>query len=336
MTEGRQVFVSHGMEALSALAGRDLLAPLRDKADCRVWTETERPSPEQLLAHTQSASGLLCLLTDRVDANLMRASPDLRAISSFSVGVDHIDLEAATRRGIPVGNTPGVLTETTAALAFALLLAAARRVGESGDFLRRGLWAGGNWEIDAFVGKDLHGATLGIIGLGPIGQAVARRAGGFGMRVLGWSRSGRPVPGVQNVEFPELLAESDFVSVHVALVPETRGLIGSEALAAMKPGSILVNTARGGIVDEVALARALGSGHLAAVGLDVFSREPAGADHPLLGFPNAVLTPHIGSASVGTRVRMAELAVRNLIAGIDGSPMPACANPEALGRPEHG
>ncbi len=332
MTDRSRVFVSHGIEALSALAGRDLLAPLRDKADCRVWTESGRPSPEELRGLMQSAEGLLCLLTDRVDGELIEASPRLRAISSVSVGVDHIDLEAATRRGIPVGNTPGVLTETTADLAFALLLAAARRVEEAGNFLRRGDWAGGEWEIDAFVGKDLHGATLGIIGLGPIGQAVARRAQGFSMRVLGWSRSGRQVPGVRGVAFTELLAESDFVSVHVALVPETRGLIGTEALGAMKPGSILINTARGGIVDERALAQALRSGRLAGVGLDVFAQEPAGADHPLIAFPNAVLTPHIGSASVGTRVRMAELAVRNLIAGIEGNRMPACANPEVLVR----
>ncbi|MCS5637642.1 MAG: D-glycerate dehydrogenase [Myxococcota bacterium] len=323
-----RVFASEGMGALSALAQRDLLEPLRRRADCRVWDRPIPPSPGQLAQELREAEGLLCLLSDAVDEELMEAAPRLRVISSYSVGVDHIDLEAATRRGIPVGNTPGVLTETTADLAFALLLAAARRVVEAGDFLRRGDWSQARWEIDAFVGRDLHGATLGVVGLGPIGQAVARRAQGFGMEVLGWSRSGREVAGVRGVALEELLGASDFVSIHVALAPATRGLIDAAALASMKEGAVLVNTARGGIVDEVALAQALRSGHLGAVGLDVFEREPAGSDHPLIAFPNAVLTPHIGSASAGTRIRMAELAVENLVAGLEDRPLPCCANPE--------
>jgi glyoxylate reductase len=320
------------MGALSALAQRDLLAPLHESADCRVWDRPLRPSPAQLAQEVREAEGLLCLLTDAIGEELMQAAPRLRVISSYSVGVDHIDLEAATRRGIPVGNTPGVLTETTADLAFALLLAAARRVVEAGDFLRRGEWSRTRWEIDAFVGRDVHGARLGLVGLGPIGQAVARRAQGFGMEVLGWSRSGRAVAGVRGVPLAELLGASDFVSVHVALAPETRGLIDAAALASMKEGAVLVNTARGGIVDEEALAQALRSGHLGAVGLDVFDREPAGKDHPLLAFPNAVLTPHIGSASAGTRIRMAELAVENLVAGLEGRPLPCCANPRVTQR----
>ena len=327
-----RVFASEGMGALSARAKRDLLAPLRERADCRVWDAAQPPSPDQLARELAEAEGLLCLLTDAVDDALMEAAPRLRVISSYSVGVDHIDLEAATRRGILVGNTPGVLTETTADLAFALLLAAARRVVEAGDFLRRGDWSQARWEIDAFVGRDLHGATLGVVGLGPIGQAVARRAQGFGMEVLGWSRSGREVPGVRGVPLRVLLEASDFVSVHVALAAETRGLIDAQALAAMKEGSVLVNTARGGIVDEAALAESLRLGHLGAVGLDVFEREPAGRDHPLLEFPNAVLTPHIGSASAATRIRMAELAVENLVAGLEGRPLPCCANPEVMHR----
>ena len=327
-----RVFASEGMEALSARANRDLLAPLRERADCRVWDREQPPTAQQLARELEAAEGLLCLLTDTVDGALMDAAPRLRVISSYSVGVDHIDLEAATRRGIVVGNTPGVLTETTADLAFALLLAAARRVVEAGDFLRKGEWSQARWEIDAFVGRDLHGATLGLIGLGPIGQAVARRAQGFGMEVLGWSRSGRAVAGVRGVSLPALLEASDFVSVHVALAAETRGLIDARALASMKQGAVLVNTARGGIVDEAALIQSLRSGHLGAVGLDVFEREPAGGDHPLLDFPNAVLTPHIGSASTGTRIRMAELAVENLVAGLEGRPLPCCANPEVLER----
>ena len=327
-----RVFASEGMEALSARANRDLLAPLRERADCRVWDREQPPTAQELARELEAAEGLLCLLTDTVDRALMEAAPRLRVISSYSVGVDHIDLEAATRRGIVVGNTPGVLTETTADLAFALLLAAARRVVETGDFLRKGEWSQARWEIDAFVGRDLHGATLGLIGLGPIGQAVARRAQGFGMEVLGWSRSGRAVAGVRGVSLPALLEASDFVSVHVALAAETRGLIDARALASMKQGAVLVNTARGGIVDEAALIQSLRSGHLGAVGLDVFEREPAGGDHPLLDFPNAVLTPHIGSASTGTRIRMAELAVENLVAGLEGRPLPCCANPEVLER----
>jgi glyoxylate reductase len=329
MSNQPRVFISDAMEGLSERAGRDLLSPLRARADCEIWSLARRPDRGELEAALGAADGWLCMLTDPVDEALMAACPQLRVVSSFSVGIDHIDLAAATRRGILVGNTPGVLTETTADLAFALLLAAARRMGEAGAYLRTGAWAESQWEIDAFVGQDLHGATLGIVGLGPIGQAVARRAAGFGMEVLGWSRSGRAVPGVRAVAFDALLAESDFVSLHVALVAETRGLMDARALAAMKPGAVLVNTARGGIVDEEALVDALRSGQLGAVGLDVYAQEPLSADHPLLAFPNAVLMPHIGSASVRTRVRMADLAVENLVAGLEGRALPECANPAA-------
>jgi glyoxylate reductase len=332
MPANPRVFISDRMQGLSQAAGRDLLAPLQEMADCRVWPHARRPTRPELLEAVRDAEGFLCLLTDSVDAELIGACPKLRAVSSVSVGIDHIDLAAATRRKIPVGNTPGVLTETTADLAFALLLAASRRVVEAGEFLRSGEWARSHWEIDAHVGRDLHGATLGIVGLGPIGQAVARRAQGFGMRVLGWSRSPKRLPGVDDVALESLLRESDFVSVHVALAPETAGLIGADALAAMKRGAVFVNTARGGVVDEVALVAALRSGHLGAVGLDVFAREPIDTDHPLLEFPNAVLTPHIGSASTETRIRMADLAVANLVAGLKGDPLPQCANAEVQGR----
>lgn len=329
MKENPRVFVSDGMDGLARRAGRDLLAPLRAAADCRVWPHVRPAAREDLREELAEAEGVLCLLTDVLDAELLAGCPDLRVISSISVGVDHIDLDAATSQDIVVGNTPGVLTETTADLAFALLLTAGRRVVEAGDFLRTGAWAKSRWAIDSFVGRDLHGATLGIVGLGPIGQAVARRAQGFGMRVLGWSRSGREVPGVRGVALEQLFAEADFVSLHVALTAETRGLIDARALAAMKPGVVLVNTARGGVIDQPALVEALESGQLGAVGLDVFESEPIDAEHPLLGFPNAVLTPHIGSASVETRVRMVDLAVANLLAGLRGEPLPACANPGA-------
>jgi glyoxylate reductase len=220
-----------------------------------------------------------------------------------------------------------VLTETTADLAFGLLLAAGRRIPEGDRFVRAGQWIPERrWEPDMLLGPDLHGATLGVIGLGAIGRAVSRRALGFGMRVLGWNRSARIVEGVEPVGLDELLAHSDFVSVHVAYSPSTRGLLDREAIGRMKSGAVLVNTARGGIVDEQALVEALHAGSLAAAALDVFAEEPLPPESPLLQAPRLVLTPHIGSASVATRARMAELAVENLIAGLEGRRLPHCAN----------
>jgi glyoxylate reductase len=267
---------------------------LGDRSALRVWPGRGSPPPETLLAEARDAEGLLCVLTDRIDGALLDACPRLRVVSSCSVGVDHIDLLAAERRGIAVGHTPGVLTETTADLAFALLLAAARRVAEGDRFVRAGGWtAERSWEPDLLLGRDVHGATLGILGLGAIGRAVARRAQGFGMRVLGWSRTRREVPGVAWSELRGLLGESDFVSLHVALGPSTRGLLDRERLGWMKPSAILVNAARGGLVDEAALVEALASGRLAAAGLDVYEEEPLPASSPLLTLPNVVLSPHI-------------------------------------------
>ena len=297
-------------------------------AACEVWQRRGTPSPAQLAAATAGVDGLLCSLGDRVDGELLDACPQLRVVSTVSVGVDHIDLDAATARGIPIGHTPGVLAETTADLAFGLLLCAARRITEGDRFVRGGRWGGERaWEPDLLLGRDLHGATLGVVGLGAIGRAVARRAQGFAMRVLGWNRSRCEVPGVMLAELDELLAAADFVSIHVALAPETRGLIDARALARMRRGAILVNTARGGLVDEAALAAALTRGHLAAAALDVYATEPIDPESPLLALPQLVLTPHIGSASAATRCRMAELAVRNLRAGLAGERLPHCANP---------
>jgi glyoxylate reductase len=303
----------------------DGFAHLGEATRLEVWPGPGAPPREALLAGVARAEGLLCLLTDRVDAALLDAAPRLRAVSSCSVGLDHVDLAAATARRIPVGHTPGVLTDTTAELAIALLFAAARRIVEGDRFVREGRWR--EWSPDLMLGRDLSGATLGVIGLGATGRAVALRARALGMRVLGWNRSARALPGVESVPLPELLGGSDFVSVHLALTPETRGLLDATALARMRPGAVLVNVARGGIVDEGALAQALASGRLAAAALDVFEREPLPAGSPLLAAPNLVLTPHIGSASLRTRARMADLAVRNLLAGLAGEPMPACANP---------
>lgn len=286
----------------------------------------------ELLRRAAGVEGLLCLLSDRVDAELLDACPSLRVVSSCSVGLDHVDLEAAAARGIPVGHTPGVLAETTADLAFALLLAAARRIVEADRFVRRGDWVREpGWDPQLLLGRDVHGATLGIVGLGAVGRAVARRARGFGMRVLGCSRSGRSVEGVETVDLDGLLAEADFISIHVARTPQTTGLIGARALERVRRGAVLVNTARGGIVDEKALVDALRAGRLAAAGLDVFACEPLPPTSPLVELENVVLTPHIGSASLATRARMADLAVANLLAGLERRPLPHPAAPP--GRP---
>ena len=322
----RRVFVTRSLPERA-------LADLTRAVDLDVWSERRAPTPAELTLRASSSDGLVCLLTDRIDAELLGACPRLRAVSSVSVGVDHVDLAAATARGIPIGHTPGVLTETTADLAFALLLDAARRVSEGDRFVRAGSWVPERvWEPDMLLGRDVHGATLGLVGMGAIGQAMARRAAGFGMRILAWSRREREVPGVEWTSLDALLAASDFVSVHVALTGETRGLLGPAAIARMKPGAVLVNTARGGIVDESALAAALREGRLAGAGLDVFAREPLDLASPLLALPNVVLTPHIGSASQATRAKMVTLAIRNLVAALAGERMPHCANPAVYDR----
>jgi len=320
----------HAVWATRRLPG-DALARLAaaPDVDLDVWDAPGAPSPDELRARAAGLDGLLCTLVDRIDAGWFAAAKRLRVVSSFSVGLDHVDLAAAAAHGVPVGHTPGVLVETTADLAFALLLASARRLSEGERLVRAGQW--GDWEPDLMLGRDVHGATLGLVGLGAIGQAVARRAQGFGMRVLGWTRSGRPVAGVEAVALPVLLERSDFVSLHVALTPETRGLVDAAALARMKPTAILVNTARGGLVDEEALADALEAGRLAGAGLDVFAHEPLPADHRLLHTRGVTAVPHIGSATVATRARMADLAVDNLLAGLRGEPLPAQAIPD--GRP---
>jgi lactate dehydrogenase-like 2-hydroxyacid dehydrogenase len=274
----------------------------------------------------EGVEGLLSLLTDRVDDELLDAAgPDLKVVSNLAVGYDNIDLEACAKRGIAVGNTPGVLTEATADLAFALLLAAARRIPESAALVREVRWL--TWDPLLLLGRDVSGATLGIVGFGRIGREVARRARGFGMRILAHSRRRAPHEvyeelGATPVDLDTLLAESDFVTVHVNLSAETWHLIDAKAIARMRRGAILVNTSRGPVVDQAALADALGSGHLFGAALDVTDPEPMRADDPLLGLPNCLVVPHIGSATQRTRDRMAEKAARNLIAGIRGEPLP--------------
>ena len=328
-----RVWVSDAMEGLARRIGRDPLERLRSLTDCAVWNSTRRPDPEELRAALADRDALLCVLTDQIDDGVMERAQGLRVISSISVGVDHIDLDAATKRGIIVTNTPGVLVETTAELAIALLLAVSRRVVEADADVRRGQWTPeARWQIDGYLGRDLAGATLGLVGLGAIGQAVAARAQAFGLRVFGWSRSGRTVPGVEHASLDRVLADSDFVSLHLASTPETRGLIDASALQAMKPGSVLINTARGDLVDESALVDALATGHLSGAGLDVFAQEPLPPGHPLFSLPSVVLTPHIGSATEGTRIRMVDLAVANLEAALSGQNPVHCVNPDVLSR----
>jgi glyoxylate reductase len=286
-----------------------------------VW-EGAPPSRDELLAHARDAHCLLSQLTERVDAELLDACPKLAAVANYAVGVDNVDLAAATERGVPVGNTPGVLTNATADLAWALMLAAARWLPEAERAVRGGGWS---WEPDFLLGRDVHGATLGIVGMGRIGSATARRAEGFEMEVIHNSRSG-------GVPLEELLERSDFVSLHAPLTPETRGIIGEQALRRMKPTAILVNTARGALVDTDALVSSLREGWIAGAGLDVTDPEPLPTDHPLLDCPGLVIAPHIGSATVATREAMADLAVDNLLAALRGERMPHCANPEVYER----
>ena len=298
----------------------DALDRLTAQHDVEVWPERAPPPRAELLARAPELEGLLSLLTDRVDAELIEAAPNLRAISNYAVGVDNVDVEAATARGIPVGNTPDVLTDSTADLALALMLGVARRLAEGEAFVRTGKWA--TWEPGLMLGRDLHGATVGIVGFGRIGQAAARRLEGFGCELLTTSRSG-------GVPLEELLERSDFVTLHCPLTPETRRLIGEAALRRMKPTAYLVNTARGPIVDTGALARALHDGELAGAALDVTDPEPLPGDHPLLAAPNLLVLPHVGSATHATRGRMADIAVENLLAGLAGEPMPHQVNPRA-------
>jgi glyoxylate reductase len=278
-----------------------------------VWPERLPPPRAELVARAPKLEGLLSLLTDPVDAELIEAAPNLRAISNYAVGVDNVDVEAAAARGIPVGNTPDVLTESTADLAVALMLGIARRLSEGEAFVRAGEWR--TWEPGLMLGRDLHGATVGIVGYGRIGRAVGRRLEGFGCELLTTSGSG-------GVPLDELLERSDFVTVHTPLTAQTRGLIDEAALRRMKPTAYLVNTARGPIVDTDALARALHGGELAGAALDVTDPEPLPGDHPLLDAPNLLVVPHVGSATVATRERMADMAVNNLLAALAGESMP--------------
>jgi glyoxylate reductase len=308
------------------------LEMVSDFCDADVWEDELPPRRETLLARVRGMEGLLCLLTDRVDAAVMDAAgPGLKVISNHAVGFDNIDVAEATRRGIPVGNTPGVLTDTTADFAFALLLAAARRVVEADQFTRAGRWK--TWGPKLMLGQDATGATLGIIGFGRIGKGVAKRAGGFDMRILYYDPYCRDDAyaeqiGAECVDLETLYAQADFISIHTPLTEETHHLLDADAFRQIKSTAVLINTARGPVVDLEALYHALKHGEIAAAALDVTEPEPIPLDSPLLTLDNVIITPHIASASVATRSKMATMAAANLIAGLKGERLPYCVNPE--------
>lgn len=306
------------------------LRRIREACRVRMWEGELPPPKEVILREVADVDGLLCLLTDPIDAEVMDAGKRLRVISQMAVGVDNIDLAAATARGIPIGHTPGVLTEATADLTFALLLAAARRIPEGVDYVREGRWR--TWDPMALLGREVWGRTLGIVGLGRIGTAVARRAKGFAMRILYFDRSRKPdleaELGVEYAPLDDLLAQADFVSLHCPLTSETHHLIDETALHRMKPTAVLINAARGPVVDTNALVRALKEGWIQAAALDVTDPEPLPSGHPLLALSNCIVVPHIGSATVAARERMATMAAENLLAGLRGERLPYCANPE--------
>jgi len=307
------------------------LTALKQVATLEVWSERQPPPYELLREKLQGVDGLLCLLTDRIDQDLIESTRSLKVISQMAVGYDNIDIGVATAKKIPVGHTPGVLTNATADFTWALLMASARRVVEGDCFTRSGQWQ--TWEPSLLLGADFAGATLGIVGFGRIGQAVAQRARGFGMKILYTGRN-RVSPdleqclAVEYATFEHLLLASDFVTIHAPLSAQTHYLFGERQFEQMKPTAILINTARGGIVDSEALYRALATHQIAAAAIDVMETEPIAMDSPLLNLKNLIITPHIGSASLQTRQKMASMAIANLIAGLKGELMPHCANPE--------
>lgn len=310
----------------------DAIETLRRAVEVDLWDQPLPPPYELLSEQARGSDGIITLVTDRVDAPLLDQAPHLRAVSNMAVGYDNIDIPAATAHGVVVTNTPGVLTETTADFSFALLMAAARRVVEGDRFTREGRWR--TWDPGLLLGTDIFGSTLGIIGLGQIGVQMARRATGFGMTMLYHdvrrNEEAERAYGLQFVSLDELLARSDFVSLHVLLSPDTHHLINRERLAQMKPGAILINAARGQVIDGAALYEALQSGRLAAAALDVTEVEPVSMEDPLLSLPNVIVTPHIASGSFATRARMASLAVENMLAALAGKRPPNCVNPEVL------
>lgn len=324
MSDRPRVFVTRRIPA----AGLDAIL---QHCEADIWPDLLPPSYETIRERVAECVGLVSLLTDRIDGPLLDAAPRLKVVSNFAVGYNNIDIPACTERGIVVGNTPGVLTDATADLAFCLLISAARRLVDSWQYAANNQWK--TWEPLGHIGVDLSGKTLGIVGMGRIGTAMARRCHfGWGMKVLYSSR--RPVPqaesdlGARRVELDELLRESDFVSVHTDLNPETRGLFNAERFRQMKPTAVFINTARGPVVVEADLIDALNRGTIFAAGLDVTDPEPPVPDSVLFRTPNLIVAPHIASATKGTRDAMASICASNLLAGVTGRVLPACVNPE--------
>ena len=321
---------------VSRLIPDEGIRPIKDATDARIWEDELPPPRAALLEAVAGCDGVVTLLTDRVDDEFLDAAgPQLKVVSNYAVGFDNVDVPACTKRGVAVGNTPGVLTETTADLAFALLMAAARRVPEGDRYVRAGKWK--TWGPLLLLGPDVHGATIGIVGFGRIGQAVASRASGFGMKVV-YQDVHRADPAVEaefeatSLPLEELLPQSDFVTLHVNLTPQTKGLIDAEKLSWMKPSAVLVNTSRGPVIDHAALAEALTSGKLFAAALDVTDPEPIPPDDPLVDLENCLIVPHIASASRATRAKMAEMAAANVLAGVRGERIPTPVNPEVYDR----
>ena len=306
---------------------------VRECADVDMWQDNVPIPRDVFLEKVSDIEGLYCLLTDTVDKEVLAHASRLRVVSTMAVGYDHIDVQACTKRKILVGNTPGVLTETTADFAFALLLAAARRIGEGIEFVKAGHW--GAWDPELLLGQDVNEATLGIIGFGRIGQAVARRAKGFGMRVL-VSHAHRVSEeilrqgGVEQVSFDQVIMEADFLSLHIPLTENTQHLINQGVFKRMKSTATLINTSRGNVVDQRALYHALKDGQIACAALDVTDPEPLAAEDLIVALPNCLVVPHIASASVSTRTKMAVMAVENLRAGLSRQPLPYCVNPEVF------
>jgi len=295
-----------------------------------ILNEHDRPmTSDEIAQRVAGIAGILCLLTDRIDEGIMASAPNLAGIANYAVGFDNIDIAAATRRGIPVTNTPGVLTEATAELTIALMFACARRIPEAQQLARSGAWKG--WGPMQFLGADIAGATLGVVGMGKIGRAVARRGYGLGMRIVYYEEAPLAPASLgfegRHVTLPELLSTSDFITLHVPLTERTRRLIGSRELASMKPTAYLINTSRGQVIDEGALADALARGVIAGAGLDVYEQEPT-INPGLLALDNCVLLPHIGSATTTTRRKMAETAAECLVAMIEGTTIPNLVNPQ--------
>jgi len=319
---------------VTRVIAQEALDKIAQVTEMEVWTEELPPPYEMLLEKARDAEGLLTMLSDKIDAALMDTAPKLKVVSNLAVGSDNISIAEATKRHIVVSNTPGVLTETTADLAFTLLMTAARRVVEADNYTRKGWWK--TWGPKILLGQDIHNATLGIIGLGRIGAEIAKRGRGFNMKVLYYDEIRRSEEEERQLsveyipDLAKLLSSADFISVHVPLVPQTHHLIGAAEFALMKPTAVFINTSRGPVVDQRALYEALKSGQIFAAAIDVTEVEPISPDDPLLTLDNIIITPHIASASFTTRKNMALMAAENLLAGLCGQTPPNCVNPEAL------